>query len=394
MKSQLLAVVLFVTLSPASSPRVAQQRHPQLSVDLEKYGWKAPALYADERVAATDDYVAVTLDAEESATGPTTAAAEPQSKLSLLIFEADNGTLNAKCGPWPVNGYFDLLPTAGGNFLLRLTLLSDANPQGVETLLLLSPACAQLKQITLEDQGSAKKRTWHTLQSPSRQTLLLIKGQEEGRSYQLRGSDTLDLKRQWLESDSKAPMIVAVSDKGILGVLSKPPSMVAESGPTADYYRTFQGDWRPLPVSDYYSFLSDDALVGSRDSAPDESWKVSKTRVTAVGLDGTPIFSGIVSDTGYHVQRLSDISLSSDGNHFAFVLDFSGAGWLWGNLDMGPEHQSVYVWSVTRASPCTIVRVRNWLNNPALALSFAPDGSWFAVLLDRSSLSIRPLPSR
>ena len=389
MKSQLLAVVLFVTLSPAS-PRAAQQRHPQLSVNLDQYGWKAPAFYADERVAATDNYVAVTLDAKEPATGPTTTPAEPKSKLSLLIFEADNGKLNAKCGPWPVNGYFDLLPTAGGNFLLHLTLVSDANPHGAETLLLLSPACTQLKQVTLRDQGNAKNRSGHILQSPSRQTLLLIEEEEGGRAYELRGSDTLDLKKQWFEPNSTAPIIIGVSDKGFLGTLP-PPSVVSKTSPIADYYRTFEGDWRLLNVSDYFSFLSDDALVGTKDSAP-ESWKVSAAQVAAVRLDGTPVFSARVARTGYHVERSSEISVSSDGKHVALILDFAGAGLVWGNLDMGPEHHFIYVWSVARPSPCAKIELRNWLDHPYLALSFGPDDLWFAVLVERSRLEIRPLP--
>jgi hypothetical protein len=395
LKSQFLIVMLLASFSPASL-LASPQRHPHWSVDLAKYGYftgpagTASALHSDDAVAATDRYVAVAVDVKGTAADPPKMPAEPQSKLSLLIFEADNGKLSAKCGPWTVNSWFDLWPTAGGNFLLHLTPLSDASPQGVETLLLLSPACVRLKQIILQDQGSAKKDSWQTLQSPSRQTLLLIKEQEEGSGYELRGLDTLDLKRQWFEPKSEAPIVIGVSDKGLLGVLPRP--MVSETRPIADYYRTFEGNWRLLSVSNYYSFLSDDALVGTKDSAP-ERWNVSKTQVTAVGLDGTPVFSAVVSGTGYHVERSSDFSVSSDGNHFAFILDFSGAGWLWGNLDMGPEQHSAYVWSVSRASPREKVKLGNWLDHPFLALSFAPDGSWFAVLLDRSRLSIRSLPA-
>jgi len=392
LKSQFLTVLLLATFSPTSL-LAAQQRHPHWSVDLDQYGnsvgrlGKTSAFYSDDVVAVTDRYVAVAVEAKEPAAGLRRNPAESESTFSVLIFEATNGKLSAKCGPWTVDGWFYLWPSAGGNFLLHVTPSSDGSHLGVEMLLLLSPACAQLKQLILRDQGNAKTRSLHILQSPSLRTLLLVKEQKEGSRYELRDSETLDLKGQWFEPISEAPIIVGVSDKGFLGVLPRPSSMVSETDPIADYYRTFDGDWRALPVSNYYSFLSDDALVGTKGSAI-EGWKVSTTQVTAVGLDGTPVFSAIVSGTGYHVQRSSDISVSSDGNHFAFILDFSGAGWLWGNLDMGPEHHAVYVWSVTHESPCAKVKVGDWPNLPALA----PDGSWFAVL-DRSTLSIRPVLS-
>jgi hypothetical protein len=388
LKSQSLAVFL-ATISWTSVLAAQQHRpHPHWSVDLDKYV-NSTSLYSDDVIAATDSYVAVAIDAKKTGTDSPKIAANSHSDLSVLVFEVNTGKLSVKCGPWTINGWFQLWPTAGGNFLLHLTSLSDTNPQVVETLLLLSPACAQLKQITLQTGGDAKKHPWKILQSPSRQTLLLIKEQEEGSGYEVRDLDTLELKKHWFEADSKTPIITGVSDKGFLGILPKPSSPF-DTRPIADYFRTFEGDWRLLPESNYYSFLSDDALVGTENSFP-EGWKVSGTQVSVVGLDGATIFSERVSGTGYHVGRSSDIAVSTDGNHFAFTLEFSGAGWLWGNLDMGPEYHSVYVWSKTRASLCARIKLENWLDHPSLALSFAPDGSWFAVLLNRSSLSIRSL---
>jgi hypothetical protein len=202
--------------------------------------------------------------------------------------------------------------------------------------------------------------------------------------YQLRVLDSLDVIRQWLEPIPKAPMIIGVSDGGLLGVVRRPTNEAPDY-----YYRTFDGVWKPLPISDCYSFLSDDILVGTKSSVP-QPWKVSKTQVRAIRLDGTTVFSAIVSDNGYHVEPMSDISVSSDGDHFAFSLDFAGAGWLWGNLDMGPEHHSGYVWSLSRAKPCAKIRLRRWLSHSVFA--FAPQDSWFA-LLDGSRLTVQPLPN-
>ena len=110
----------------------------------------------------------------------------------------------------------------------------------------------------------------------------------------------------------------------------------------------------------------------------------------AIRPDGTTVFSAGVSDNGYHVEPMSGISVSSDGDHFALSLDFAGAGWLWGNLDMGPEHISAYVWPLSRAKPCAKIRLRRWLGHSVFA--FAPQGSWFA-LLDGSRLTVQPLPN-
>jgi hypothetical protein len=393
-RSSILTVVLCAKF--CATPLLArEQRHPYWSVDLDQYGLSngrpgtATASYSESIVAATDNYVAVAFDVKEPVGSPPHLPAEAQSSLSLVIFDANNGKLSATCGPWIVSSWFNLWSTAGGSFLLHLTSLSDASPQGSETLLLVSPTCTELKRIRLPYQENLAHHSWQILQSPSRHTLLLVEEHKDGNDYQLRGSDSLELERQWFEPNSKAPLIIAVSDKGLLGVLPRPTSATSDASPIADYYRTFDGAWRRLPLSNYYSFLSDDALVGTTDSAA-QSWSVSKTHVAAIRLDGTAIFSATVSSAGYHVARTSEILVSSDGDHFAFTLDLSGAGWFWGNLDMGPEHHSVYVWSASRPEPCAKIKLRSWLDLPSLA--FAPGGSWFALLLDGSKLSVRPLP--
>jgi hypothetical protein len=396
MKLLVLTLAAYAAFSPISA-MAGEGRHPQWSLDLGRYRTSklrlgtAPASYLESVVAVTNSYVAVGLDVEEPITGPPQESTKRQSKLSLLIFGADNGKLSAKCGPWTVDKWFDLMATPSGNFLLHLAPLSDANPHGAETLLLLSPACAQLKEAALPNLASSEYRAWRALQSPSRKTLLLRKQRKERMVFQLRDVDSLDLRFEWFESDPKAPMTISVSDKGFLGVPPGPTTAISEAGPLVDYYRTFEGAWQRLPYSNFYSFLSDDALVGTADS-PAQPWKVSKTQVTVIRLDGIAVFSEMVSGVGYHVDRASDIAVSSDNDHFAFTLDFSGAGWLWGTLDMGPEHRSIYVWSASRAQPCAKIKLGSWTDQPSLAL--APDGSWFALLTDNSSrLAVRDLPS-
>jgi hypothetical protein len=383
---QVILTVLLAAALPPTALLALEQRHPQWSVDLGKHGYSESLGTA---LAVTDNRVALAFDVKEPATGLPQAPAEPRSRLSLLIFDANNGTLSAKCGPWPVgNTFFNLWTTPSGNFLLHLMPLSDTSSQGPEMLLLLSPTCVELKRILLPYRESSEHRSWQSLQSPSRRTLLLIRKQNEGSDYQLRDSESLDLKSQWSEPNSNAPVIFGVSDKGLLGALPGPSAVTEETRPKADYYRTFDGAWRRLPFSHYCSFLSDDALVGTIDPTL-KAWEVSKTQVTAIQLDGTTILSTTVSGVGYHVERASSISVSSDGNHFAFALDFSGAGWLWGNLDMGPEHHSVYVWSTSRAKPQAEIKLKHWEGYVHFAL--ASSGSWFA-LIDRPTLTVRPLP--
>lgn len=390
MRFLILTVALWAIFSPISFLALNTST-PAWFIDLDKYGDSAgqpdaaPALHSEYALAATDKYVAVALAVRGSATRP--PQVDSQSKMSLLILDANSGKLSAKCGPWTINTDLDVLATADGGFLLHMTPLADTNPQKSETLLLLSSTCAQLKQIQLPYRDGPENSSWLPLQSPTRHTLLLIRNQKEGIDYQLRASDSLDMISQWHEPISKAPIVVGVSDKGFLGVVQRPTTEASEA--SEYYYRTFDGAWRRLPISSYYSFLSDDILVGAMNSSP-QPWKVNKAQVKAIRLDGTTVFSAAVSSNGYHVEPMSDISVSSDGDHFALSLDFAGAGWLWGNLDMGPEHHSVYVWSLSRAKPCAKIRLRRWLGHPLLA--FAPRGSWFASL-DGSKLTVQPVPN-
>lgn len=403
MKIRFTVAMLLISLFCASLPiRVGAKKHlhRRWSVDLAGYGYSTSATgpatfrYAKTTVAASNKVVALAIAIGEGNAASTTFANLPW-QLSLLIFDADNGKLRAKCGPWSSRSSFDLWSTSSGNFLLYLEPSSDDRDKSGGHVLLLAPSCQLLQVLQLSDRRSVD---WFLL-SPSERSFLIERPSERGTEYELRDADTLAMRTKWIKIDRDDPQVVSVSDDGLLGVRpvnSKPSAF----SPVRIFYRSFSAQqWREIPdrnsyqsatfISSQTTFISNQAFLETAtigNSAPCATSTVSMRVRTIDGATDSPI---VVSRGGYRIG-VSPFSVSPSGNYFGGVLGFTNMGWFWCKFDMGgPEHDKAYIWSSSSAKP--IARISLGLSSSLTqSLAFAPDGSWFAIA-DRNTLNVRPL---
>ena len=203
------------------------------SARLTRYEYKVTPFYSSA-VAASDDTVAVDVG-------------------KILMFDASEGRLRTTCDPWPGREPWGIWSVAGGNFLAYFGRLAQDTGREGPMLLLISPACEQLKTILLPGPSFRENATWSLLLSPTGRTLLLSWSDKDGRGYQLRDAGTLGLRRQWFEPKSNAPDITAVSDRGFLGMvpIRESDGSFSPGFQNTIWYRTFDGEWKRLSVLGY-----------------------------------------------------------------------------------------------------------------------------------------------
>lgn len=372
-------VFLLALAGCAIAPAASRRSH--WSVDLTRYGYSGtPAEFA-----ASNDFVALAVDVPDDGPKHPSAEGESSYRISLLIFGVGRGKLAATCGPWPGSGSLRLWSTAQGNFLIWLrNRVGAAKQPSAFRLFLVSPSCKKLKELDLDSPGT--QSSWDILLSHSRRTLLLRLGRRgEGGDVQIRDADTLALRSQWTEPRSGSHEIIGLSDDALLGA---DPSGPNEFNPPR-YIRPFGGKWHRLPVASACAFLSNSRLVSVKQPTV-PSWDTGKSRVLVTGIDGTPILSSEVSGFQYWVAPSSGFEEAADGRHFGWIFEFMGAGWLWGNLDMGPEHHAIYVWSAPNPKPVAKIRLRHIYDSQ---MALPPDGNGVAWL-DGSRLNFRRLRKR
>lgn len=401
--SRVVTVVLSCTwlcLWPITS-LAANEKPMHWSVDLTPYGYPAEhrraanARFTNTSIRATPEYVAAGLDVQESAGQPLSARARLPWTFSLLIFGAKDGKFRAKCGPWMTNSVFDLWATAGGNFLLHLEPPADMQDQAPSKLLLLSPSCQSLHELTLPP-AQDSNRAWRRFAvSPSGRTLLIAQSDGPETTYETRNTDTLSPVSTWI-ADPGDPVIDSVSDTGLLAI--KPANEVhPASSERAILYRAFQDpSWRIVPTTlgDVgllfpVRFLSNDIILEAGRIGKPAPCADTETSVRAARIDGTILFSTVVRRSGYAVGGGVGFVASSDGHFFGDVLEFDGVGGLWCFLDMGPAYLKAYIWSSSEVEPIKRISLHRpfGISSP---LAFAPDGSWYA-LLDNNVLSVSAL---
>lgn len=367
----------------ASATPVSPSSH--WSVDLKVYGY--PEQHCCQTgLAASNDFVALATEVPVEPWGKPIPRRNASYQASILLFRADRGTLEAKCGPWVGNGSLDLWSTAQGNFLV---LLGDlfATPKGSpgRRLLLISSSCKKLKELDLP--STWPQSNWGVLLSPSRRTLLLYESPwGPGRDVQIRDADTFALRSEWTVHSKGSHQIIALNDVALLGA---DPGKLSDYQPPR-YIRPFDGQWRRLPVDRADAFLSAGRLVWA--DAPFTNYlKTGKSTVVAAGIDGTPILSRVISGFQYTVFPINYVPAeASDGLHFGWIFDFAAAGWFWGNLDMGPEHQTIYIWCAPDYRP--VAKIRIW-HEYSGAMALPPNGDW-VTWQDGSKLNLRRFPKR
>ncbi|HEV2315755.1 MAG TPA: hypothetical protein VGR94_10645 [Candidatus Acidoferrales bacterium] len=156
MKMSVRFAILVVALVSVAIPVCllgTQQQDPHWSVDLRRYGHPtehhgaATVPYSDATVEASNDKVVLALNVEQDGGTTGDAFVNSPGQLSLLVFNAENGKLSAKCGPWPDGIWFEVWVTDGGNVLLHLEPPHSERNNDTGQLLLLSPSCEVLQRL-------------------------------------------------------------------------------------------------------------------------------------------------------------------------------------------------------------------------------------------------------
>jgi hypothetical protein len=388
-----LVTILVLTLSLANVIPSQGSDQRRWSVDLEKYGYHRrqagarDSYNSETEVAATKEVVAlaignvakgVQLDEQHKAWNST-------QDVSLLFFDANNGKLRAKQGPWSSDSSFELSATSQGNFLLHVRHYHPSDEKRGETLYLLSPSGEEIKRRDLPPIAEDLRNSWyHVLNSPSRDTWLLKWFDGDVYRYELFGPDTLETKLEWTGSKG-TPVVAALSDKELLGFTA--PTKEQSGGPAKRKYdlfvRTLDGSWRPLQAAfdvghwgfrrggnlfapNLTGFLSDHLLAGLVRQGEMESLMIVRT-------DGTVVFSHKIDNGG-------EMIVSPDGQYFGFVYASisSFSQWLERETDMQfwPHTTELAIWRVS--NPAQVLKLSLGLN--ISDYSFSQDGSRFAYI--------------
>ena len=400
--------ILVLTLSLSGVLPSEASNHRRWSVDLHEYGYyrkEAGVRYSypsETRVAATKEVIVVAIGNMAPAVQVDERHNMKKSliELSLLFFDASNGKLRAKRGPWSSDSSFELSPTSRGNFLLHLRHHHGSNAEHGESLCLLSPSGEEIKRRDLAPiTNDQKSGSYYVLHSPSRGTSLLKWFDGDVFHYQVFDANTLETQVEWTESKG-SPSVIALSDKELLGF--RQPRESDERTSTKRkmelFVRTLDGAWRSLPVNlevshsgagfgmdrgdifapDHTMFLSGHLLAGL--VSGEESGPVLKV----VQTDGTIVFSGKIEDAGA-------MAVVPDGRYFGLVYASQSAfdRWLGGWIDMQvwPYMAYLSVWRVSNPAQAAKLSLGRNVGD----YCFSSDGSQFAYV-DGGSLKVIPMP--
>jgi hypothetical protein len=404
--------LLSLAISLAATPLSATAGQKNWSVDLSRYNLNAGHENASRNhkptilVATTNGVVAV-------AWGTLAHAAEPGVpdnwwskpwEVNLLLFDANDGKLKAKSGPWSSDSSFELYPTAHGNFLLFLRHFHDAKQNPGETLYLLSSSGEELKKMDLLPSIRGSKPGWSEfLVSPSGGTLLLGQILEDGVHYRLLESDTLQTKFEWTrEAGSDSPGIVALSDKELLGFRNPEnqdkPRRAASKRDV--YVRSFDGPWRPLhatlDVSSHggigqglhptqLAFLSDSVVVGVNAKR-----KELEGSIAVLQSEGTVLSPPVIPNLPDRTSLTGPVAVSAGGRYFA--VGFQHQPWI-SHLLVDVMTMDITFWSddtlflVWEAShPEPVARIP--MGTDVRALSLAPDDPPTFAFVNGSTLKV------
>lgn len=414
--------VLLLAISPAGIVPKATAGQQSWSVDLREYGVKdgrgedGRSYHPTVPLAATNNVVAVAL----AKPAPLTAPNETDNRLSspwevtLLFFEASNGKLRTKRGPWPSDFDFELHPTPQGNFLVSLPHFHDSSKKAGETLLLLSSSGEELKRLELAP--SIRRSEPHRnefLVSASGGTVLLGQVLEDGVHYRVMEPDTLDTKLEWMQATgSHSPWIVAISDKEMLGIGAVKKEDKPSAVDSGLYTRTFEGTWAPFPVTldighhgiqpglhpNHSVFLGDDLIVAlftKPGAAPGVPSPPTETPIKVFRTDGTIASSPTIPKLPDRTWLTGPVATSADGRYFA--VGFSHRGWLSHvmldvmQMDMAFENDESLLFFWEASHPMPVARIN--LGNKVYSYSLSADDPPLVLAVNGTTLkTIRVQP--
>jgi hypothetical protein len=368
-----------------------ETRAPHWSEDLREYGYSAEHPYSDIALAASTDTIAVALNVNQDRdASPSTPRyfLDSDWKLSVLIFNADDGKLRATCGPWFDDSLFDLWATSNGNFLLYQEPSASKRESSNSHVLLLSPACEELKNVELP------ARDAELFTSPTQRTFAIEEQSGRNAEFEVRDAGTLSTRYKF-RMDAEDPRAVAVSDEGLLGV--KPVRLGLATGATTRFfYFDFQTQkWSEVPgpnapdSSGSVSFVSNGNFVKASSIGSLGTWAATGIQISIYGIDGAAAFATEISRMNTNIASSSPFAVSLTGNYFGVMLSSYNVSSFWRFFDMTPGHDEVYIWSKKSEKPLVHIDAQSVSRHQQLA--FAPDDLWFAFRSGKI-LMVRPLP--
>jgi hypothetical protein len=362
------------------------------------------------RVAATSGVVAIAWE-----NPPKASPGEPDNRFSdpwevtLLLFDANNGKLKKKGGPWRSAFSFELYPTMQGNFLLLLRRFKDAKQSSKDILYLLSSSGDELKKLDLSPSVVNSIPHWNEfLVSSSGSSVLVGQILEDGTHYWIVESSTLETKFEWTrERGSDSPLIVALSDKELLG-FREPENQEKLRRADAErdlYVRKFDGPWRRLPVSfdvsshsgigqglhpTQLAFLSDTVLVGVNAKRKD-----LEGSIVVLQSDGT-IPSPVIPKLPERTSVSGPIAVSATGHYFA--VGFQHQPWIshllldvmTADITFWNDDSLFLVWEASDPEPVARIPTGTALR----AVSFSPNDPPTLAFVAGSTLEVIRFQSR
>jgi hypothetical protein len=394
-------IASFATLSFAiylsGFPALSAANERNWSVDLHDYMMREANSTARRsyqptlRLAATNNVIAVAIGIPDS---PATEDNWDRLysgpwKVTLLLFDGNSGKLTKKSGPWSGGSSIQLHPTGQGNFLLFIRQLYKESPNPGETLRLLSSSGEELKKMDLPESTTASRRGWSEfIVSPGGHMVLIGQIREGHVNYRALEADTLETKFEWArEAGSDSPVIVAISDKELLGFRDIPGQEKRRGWHSEKeaFARAFDGPWHPLNTTldvsssgltaqglnpTQVAFLSDNILVGvHRKSSECDSSLVE------LQSDGTTPSRPVIPELPDRTTLTGPVAVTGDGQYFA--VGFQHQPWishllvdvLTMDLTFWPDELLFLIWESSRPEP--VARIS--LGTEVRAICFAPD---------------------
>ncbi|MGH9743632.1 MAG: hypothetical protein ACRD51_14905 [Candidatus Acidiferrum sp.] len=355
-------------------------------------------------LAVANNVVAVALGSPTSKSPTDVRKDGPKWDIWLLVFDAANGKLSSKRGPWSGDEFFELFATARGNMLLLLRHFNQGIGKPGETLLLLSPSGDELKRVALAPSMIRSKPEWNNvLISSGGRTLLVGQTLEDGVHYKLLDADTLGIQSEWTaQAGSNSPWIIALSGKELLGVGASRSPQKPGTGQSGELYvRSFTGTWNPFPVAldashrgfplglnpNQLAFLSDNSIVGINSKR-----ELKESPILMLRTDGSKILSPVIPNLEANTSLTGPVSVSQDGRYF--VVGFTHRPWLshmmldvW-QLDdtFQNDELELILWASSR--PIPVAQFNLGSDGDVRAFSLAPDDPPSVVVLGASTLKV------